>query len=218
MLKTIVFDFDYTLGDSSEGIVQSVNHALCKMGYPPQTPETIFPLIGLSLPETFRRLTGCAERAAAKTFTRLFHEKAESVMAASARLYPHALPLLRMLRTEGLKTAIVTTKLRRRVNEILARFDAEDCFDLVVGAEDVRAEKPSPEGILFAAEQLAADKDCMLYVGDSLVDAQAACHAGVRFAAVLTGKTDAAAFAPYHPAAVARDLSALEQKIRRMIA
>ena len=31
--KGLIFDFDYTLGDSTEGIVASVNYALEKLGY-----------------------------------------------------------------------------------------------------------------------------------------------------------------------------------------
>jgi len=30
MLKAIIFDFDYTLGDSTNGIVLSINYALLK--------------------------------------------------------------------------------------------------------------------------------------------------------------------------------------------
>ena len=34
-IKAVLFDFDYTLGDSSSGIVISVNYALNKLAYPP---------------------------------------------------------------------------------------------------------------------------------------------------------------------------------------
>ena len=33
MLKAIIFDFDYTLGDSAKGIALSINYALEKLGY-----------------------------------------------------------------------------------------------------------------------------------------------------------------------------------------
>ena len=34
MMKAIPFDFDYTLGNSEEGIILSSNYALVTMGYP----------------------------------------------------------------------------------------------------------------------------------------------------------------------------------------
>ena len=33
MLKAIIFDFDYTLGDSTNGIAISINYALEELGY-----------------------------------------------------------------------------------------------------------------------------------------------------------------------------------------
>ncbi len=33
MLKAIIFDFDYTLGDSTNGIALSINYALQELGY-----------------------------------------------------------------------------------------------------------------------------------------------------------------------------------------
>ncbi len=52
--RTMLFDFDYTLGDSSRGIVMSVNAALTALNYPVPEPKDIRQTIGLSLNETFR--------------------------------------------------------------------------------------------------------------------------------------------------------------------
>ena len=56
--KAVIFDFDYTLGDCTEGIAASVNHGLKKMGYEAGELEDIRKTIGLSLKETFACLTG----------------------------------------------------------------------------------------------------------------------------------------------------------------
>ena len=47
--KAVIFDFDYTLGDCTEGIAASVNHGLKKMGYEAGEMEDIRKTIGLSL-------------------------------------------------------------------------------------------------------------------------------------------------------------------------
>lgn len=211
MYRAVIFDFDYTLGDSSQGIVLSVNHALAQMGHPEKGAQEIHRTIGLSLHETFKQLTGSDDPSHAAQFTRLFHEKAESVMVASTQLYPHTPALLRDLKARGCQTAIVTTKLRRRINQILDQFSSSALIDLVVGAEDVRAEKPSPEGLLWAINHLGISPEQALYVGDSLVDAQAAQRAGVCFAAMLTGKTSREAFASYSPVIIAQDLTELHR-------
>lgn len=61
--KGLIFDFDYTLGDSTEGIVQCVNYALGQLGYQAAEREEIRKTIGLHLEETFRVLTAQKESA-----------------------------------------------------------------------------------------------------------------------------------------------------------
>ena len=45
-MKAILFDFDYTLGDSTKGIISSVNFALNKLGYQKKDEEIIRKTIG----------------------------------------------------------------------------------------------------------------------------------------------------------------------------
>lgn len=66
-----------------------------------------------------------------------------------------------------------------------------------MGGEDVQTAKPSPEGLLYALEQLKADKATTLYIGDSTVDAETARAAGVDFAGVTHGVTTAEELARY---------------------
>jgi phosphoglycolate phosphatase len=61
--------------------------------------------------------------------------------------------------------------------------------DIIVGGEDVKIPKPSPEGLLLAISYLNAHRDKVLFIGDSLVDAKTAMAANVDFAAVTTGTT-----------------------------
>lgn len=56
--QAVIFDFDYTLGDSTEGIITSANYALEKMGCKSAEREAIRRTIGLSLQETYIALTG----------------------------------------------------------------------------------------------------------------------------------------------------------------
>ena len=77
---------------------------------------------------------------------------------------------------------------------------------MIVGGEDVSAQKPDPEGLLAALHTLKVQRTLSLYVGDSLTDADTANRAGVRFVATLTGVTDKAAFEGKPVELIARDL------------
>ena len=194
MLKAIIFDFDYTLGDSTNGIVLSVNYALEKLGFRIIDKEEIKKTVGLSLKDTYVALTMRDNREEAEQFSNYFKEKADLVMTENTELYRNVKEVLQNLKREGYKVGIVTTKFHYRIEQIFNRFDALDLIDLIVGAEDVKIEKPNPEGLLWAIDNSRLEKDDILYVGDSVVDAKTAENAQVKFAGVLTGTTTADEF------------------------
>ncbi|MBQ8119092.1 MAG: HAD-IA family hydrolase [Lachnospiraceae bacterium] len=195
--KALLFDFDYTLGDSTNGIVLSVNYALVKLGHLQKSVEDIRKTIGLSLKDTYFALTGGNNINEAMLFSKHFKEKADEVMVDNTELYLNVKEILSCLRFHGCKTGIVTTKFHYRIQQILQKCQVPDLVDLIVGAEDVQIEKPNPEGLLLAVEQLGIRKEEVLYVGDSLVDAQTAQNAGISFAGVLTGTTTRGEFEDY---------------------
>lgn len=45
--RYFVFDFDLTLADSSEGILECFKHVLKEFGYPPKDDRTIYNTIGI---------------------------------------------------------------------------------------------------------------------------------------------------------------------------
>ena len=201
----VVFDFDYTLADSSRGAAECIRFALSELGLPQITYEEACRTIGHSLPETFRVLTGRTDGADA--FARLFVERAEAVMADGTVLLEHTRPTIEQLAAAGVALGIVSNKFRRRVEEVLAREQLRQAFDAIVGEEDVAAPKPDPEGLHRAVSSLRAAR--AVYVGDSVVDARTAARAGVPFVAVCTGTTPPAAFDQYAPCAVLDDLTEL---------
>lgn len=206
VLKAVIFDFDYTLGDSTNGIALSINYALEQLDYPSRSIDEIKKTIGLSLKETYFKLTSSNNIQEAEQFARLFKEKADQVMVDNTRLYEGVKEILGSLREKGYKTAIVTTKFHYRIEQILNKFEATELIDLIVGAEDVRVEKPSPEGLIWAIEHLSADTAEVLYVGDSIVDAKTAANANVAFAATLTGATVSNEFECYKKVFIGKNI------------
>lgn len=214
MIRAFLFDFDYTLGDTTQGILTCIGYALEKLGFPPADREAARRTIGLSLPAALERLTGCAQEAAGREFSRLFMEKADEVMVASAALYPETLPLLTALKAGGSATAIVTTKARFRIEGILDKYGARELVDVIVGSDTVSREKPDPEALNTALALMHIPAAEAIYIGDNTVDAACARSAGVAFAGVLTGTTARRELEEYPHLFIARDLG----QLRRMLA
>jgi phosphoglycolate phosphatase len=209
-LHTLIFDFDYTLADSSWGVLSCNNYALTKLGYPRTTYQESCQTIGLSLWETYARLTADAAENGDE-FVRLFIERAEEVMADRTVLFEETPGTILALKERGYTLGIVSTKFRYRIKTILQREDLLGPFEVIVGGEDVSVHKPDPQGLLLALDRLRTSSDHSVYIGDSLVDAKTAENVGIPFVAVLSGVTPAEAFDGYDVILVLESIQHLPQ-------
>jgi phosphoglycolate phosphatase len=215
--QTVVFDFDYTLADSSQGVIECIDFALAELGFPAASAEAAKRTIGLSLAEGFLALVGPQHITQANEFARLFVKRADevsscrsaagtpernaqghsSVMADLTALFESVPATIATLRARGFPLGIVSTKFRYRIEAILGREGLRDAFGVIIGGEDVAVHKPEPTGLLLAIERLGGLAQSTLYVGDSVTDAETARRAGVPFVAVLSGVTPREAFLDY---------------------
>ena len=195
--RAVLFDFDYTLADSSRGVVECINYAFSGMGLPKAFPEEIRRTIGLSLPNILTRLAGVEHAERSREFGRLFVERADEVMADLTMVFDDVPEVIGHLKDEGLALGIVSTKFRYRIEEVLRRVDLLEPFDVIVGGEDVQSHKPDPESLLTAIEKMNGSPSTSIYVGDSVTDAETAERAEVPFIAVLSGVTPRESFESY---------------------
>jgi phosphoglycolate phosphatase len=195
--RAILFDFDFTLAESSAGAIECVNHALVELGLPAAEREAIRRCVAYPLPEVLARLTGIEDGNIAAHFSHAFIRRADQVMAQLTTLFPDVDTTLAHLRSLGLKIGIVSTKYRYRIETILAHHGAEGLVDVIVGGEDVQQHKPAPEPLLRALHRLRLTPAEALYCGDHPVDAQAAAAAEVPFIATLSGPSSIVEFEGY---------------------
>ncbi len=104
-------------------------------------------------------------------------------------LYPGVSKMLKNLRARGYRLGVITGKTRAAWDLTFAASGLAP-FDVVVTDDDVTHPKPHPEGLLAALQVFPADPLEALYVGDSLLDCQAARAAGIPFMAALWSKTE----------------------------
>lgn len=185
--KVYLFDFDYTLANAETGIVKCFKLLMQQEHYFIPPDDEIKKTIGLPMIEAIRVLFKENDDGLLHELRDKYTVFADIHMTANTVLYPQTIPVLQRIKACGAKTAIISSKTRRRIMQTLTRDKITDLVKFVIGSEDVRTHKPSPEGILMAKERFHIDKKDILYVGDNVVDGEAARNAGVDFAAVLTG-------------------------------
>ena len=194
-----MFDFDYTLADSSSAVIDCCNGALASMGLGQAAAVDIRRTIGLSIPDTLARLAGDEHRHREQEFRAHWRKRSDVIKVEQTYLYDEAHAAVQALREAGVAAGIVSTKWRQRIVDVLERESLIDGFSVIVGGDNVAEHKPDPEGLLTAAKNLGAQPAEVIYVGDSTTDAKAAARAGMQFVAVLSGVTEAHEFEEFEP-------------------
>lgn len=207
--KLYLFDFDYTLADSSKGIVTCFREVLERAGYNGISDDTIKHTIGLTLEEAFTSMTGVTDRETLAVWRKEYVAAADKFMNNATQLFEEVPLMLSTLKSEGARTGIISTKYRYRIEDFLLRHFDSLPVDLIIGGEDVASPKPAPDGIMEAMKTFGVKKEDILYCGDSTVDAATARNAGVDFAGILHGVTPREQLAAYPHVLITDNLLAI---------
>ena len=127
-------------------------------------------------------------------------------------LMPGVKEVLSLLRSEGLRLAIVTGAGRNGVEATLRAHSLHDFFETVVSGDDVRQSKPAPDCYLLAIERLGLSPSECIAIEDTEHGVNAATSAGITCLAVPTAMSEHHSFAK--AAAVLSGLSASVPWIR----
>lgn len=198
MTRYVIFDFDGTLADTSEGIVKTVQATLTTMGLPQQSVAQIRSTIGLPLSDTIR-LGGCVPEERVEEGVKIYREKFFSVASEHIRLFPGVKETLLEMRETGIRLAIATSRGSNSLGVILNEYGVDGIFDEMATSSDNYEPKPSPEMVLKLMERLGAGKDETLVVGDTTFDLLMGKRAGCRTCGVSYGNHDRATLASVSP-------------------
>ena len=186
---TYLFDFDYTLADSSRGIVICFRNVLERHGHTGISDEAIKRTIGKTLEDSFSILSGITAPETLAEYKKEYVKEADTYMTVNTFFFPETVTVLKTLKSQGAQIGIISTKFRFRIREMVDQHFPKDFFDIIIGGEDVKQAKPDPQGIKKALRRLHRRKSETLYIGDSTVDAETAQAAKVDFVGVLNGMT-----------------------------
>ena len=185
-IKLVLFDFDGTVIDNSEGIFNCIRYSLDELGLPVPEEAVLRRFVGPSLFDSFR--TYCEDdEEQAKLFVATYRERYAPVGFTECRLYDGMEKLLRRLKAEGYCVAVCSGKPYDFVVKISKMLGLYDVFDgyFCPGFAPVDSDKAGL--ILTAVEHFGVTKEETLMVGDRRFDIEAAKKAGVASLGVRYG-------------------------------
>ena len=191
MVKLVVFDVDGTLVDSQHLIVEAQARAFAEHGMDAPKRKEALAVVGLSLPEAFRRLVGEAGPIAglSESYRRAFQ---------SLRIDPHyEEPLFpgmgelvaQLHRRDDVRLGLATGKSRRGVDHLIEKHGWGGWFATTQTADDAPS-KPDPTMLRQAMVEAGARPAMTVMIGDTTYDMTMARGAGAAAVGVAWG---------YHP-------------------
>lgn len=186
-IQTVIFDLDGTLLYSLEDLKDSVNFVMKKHGFREYTIDEVREAIGNGVRLLMERiLPKDIDKNFFEECLSEFKENYSKNMYNKTKPYDGVLDMLKALREEGYKIAVLSNKFDSAVKELSKKYFGE-LVDLAVGQKEGVKEKPSPLGIQEIAKELDTDVETCVMVGDSEVDIQTANNAGIDCISVTWG-------------------------------
>lgn len=186
MKKLVLFDFDGTVIDNSEGIYNCIKYALEKKGKESLPDETLRKFIGPSLFDSF--MWHCTDSEdEANELVALYRERYAPVGSTEVVIFDGMRELLERLRQEGIKTAVCSSKPYDFVRKIAKEQGLEELFDgfFCPGFGSHVSDKSGLA--LEAVDFFKVKKEEAVLVGDTKFDLSAARDAGIECVGVLYG-------------------------------
>lgn len=176
-LRGIIIDCDGVLFDSKEANTAYYNHIRLAVNLPPLNEEQAAYSHMVSTDEAIAHIIPpelLADAIEARNRTRY-----RDTFMAMMQPAPNVYPFLQTMKERGMPLALCTNR-SDSVHHVLEHFGMESFFAPVMSITHARP-KPDPQGLLEIIRIWDMTPESLIFLGDSLVDQQAAVSAGVPF-------------------------------------
>ncbi|EEB83435.1 HAD-IA family hydrolase [Roseobacter sp. GAI101] len=202
-MKTVVFDLDGTLADTSGDLIAAANACFRDMGAGDLLEAGRDAGTALKGGRAMLRLgmerLGRADDVATidRYYPVLLKAYAQDIDTHTV-LYPGAMDAVEALKVAGYRVAICTNKPEGLADTLLTRLGVRDAFGAMLGADSLAVKKPDPEHLYETARRAGGDPAQCCLVGDTNTDRKTAAAANVPCILVTFGPSgeDMAALNP----------------------
>lgn len=201
-MKTVIFDLDGTLADTSGDLIAAANVCFVGLGLGPLLDPATDAGTALRggramLTLGFSRVAGYGEDEIDRQYPILLKAYGDNI-ANHTKLYTGAMDAVETLKTRGYGVGICTNKPEGLAQTLLVELGVRDAFGALVGADTLPVRKPNPEPLIETARRLGGDPAKTCLIGDSDTDRNTARAANIPSVLVTFGPSgeDMAALNP----------------------
>lgn len=184
--RFILLDLDGTVADSAPGILDSVEHALIKMGITPPDRCFLARFVGPPLRYSFCTYIGLSEEDAEKAVA-LYREHYAVEGICNNHIFPGVKEFLKKAKENGKTILLATSKPAVFAHKTLELFDIQQYFDFVSAASFTPDLDSKPKIIARAMEMAGATPENCVMIGDRIYDIEGARENGLPCIGVVNG-------------------------------
>ena len=210
--ELVIFDWDGTLYDSADRIVQSVFSAADEVGKPRPDAQRIRQVIGLGLDEAMKRAFDIQDIMDILKYTDVYKRHYHSTWAGHSSLFVGVKEMLDALNMAGKIVTIATGKSRAGLEQAMQEQDVKDCFDYTItGPETVS--KPDPTMLKLTLSEFSMEPQQAVMIGDTSFDMEMAANIDMPRIAVDWGVHSVPELEQFQPLAVVNDVTSLQKQL-----
>lgn len=207
MIKYLVFDFDGTLADTTEGILQTTRATFARMGLPIPGDADIRVGIGLPLKGSLRTAGIPVDRL--DEGSDVYHEIFYDIAPKHITIYPGVRESLELLAAKGLRMGIATSRTEHSLVMLLEEHGILQYFEVLGSVGCVERPKPAPDLVQWVLERFGADPAEAMVIGDTTYDIEMGKAAHCKTCAVTYGNHPLEKLLTVSPDHVVQDLREL---------
>lgn len=195
----LVFDWDGTLADSTQAIVNAINFASDDLGIPQPTAQASRDIIGLELRQALRVLFGEVGEDTVQQLARRYHYH-YSACQDEIPLFDGVCEALTEFSDKGYLLAVASGKGRNGLRHAVESAGVADLILATRSADDCHS-KPHPQMLKEIMDELGVGKDRSVMIGDTTFDLQMAQNARIASLGVTYGAQPLESLLPLAPLA-----------------
>ena len=220
-MRTVIFDLDGTLADTSGDLIAAANVCFVDMGFgelldPDKDAATALRGGRAMLTLGLARLNRSQDNEVLDRYYPLLLSAYKGAIDVHTVLYPGAMDAVERLKSLGYGVGICTNKPQVLADILLQRLGVRDAFDSMIGADTLAVRKPDPEPLREAARRAGGDPARCVLIGDSDTDRNTARAAGVPSVLVTFGPAGGD-MAALRPEALLDDFADLPGVVQRLL-
>lgn len=188
----LIFDLDGTLLNTLEDLADSTNFALRQYNYPERTIEEVRNFVGNGVAKLIERaIPEGLNNPNFENCLKTFKENYSQNMYNKTAPYNGIIEMLKKLRADNCKIAVVSNKFDAAVKELCQKY-FPNLIDIAIGENEAAGikKKPAPDTVIQVLKELNCDKSEAIYLGDSEVDIMTAENSGMPCISVTWGFKD----------------------------